>query len=197
MLKLLKETWEEITFLSALGGGFWYTLEPPITSSVGVMSGFVGAFVLAAALVVRAVLQQWGMQSRVQIATLVLSVVFLLAAVPTFVVYVVDRSNLIFQYEHGGESIEIVRGTEYQSDILEIKANESMTDSDLLDSAGGPSGRDLVWTRQSTSKAEARLTIGYVLSLLFTLVSTIFIVEVLRVWRGRFVRSPKTLSDDC
>ena len=194
MLKLIKETWEEIAFLVALAGGFWYALEPPITGSTGVISGFVCALVLAAALVVRAVLQQWGMQARVRIAVLVVAVVFLVAAVPIFVVYVVDRSDLIFPYEHEGGAIEIVRGTEYKPGVLEVKTSESMTDGELLHTAGGSNARDLVWTRQSISEAESRLTIGYVLSLLFTLVSTVFIVEVLRVWRGQLARSARTPS---
>ena len=196
MLKLIRDMWQEIAFLATLAGGFWYSLEPPITGSIGVISGFVCAFVLAAALMVRAILQQWGMQTRIQIAVLVLSGLLLITSVPIFVVYVVDRSNLILEFEHGGETVEIVRGTEYQPDVLKVKASESMTDSDLLDSAGGPSGRDLVWTREAISKAESRLTVGYVLSFLFTLVSTVFIVEVFRVWRGHVSRRARTPSDD-
>lgn len=180
MPNLIKQTWEEITILVALGGGFWYALEPPIPGPVNILSGFVCTAALAAALAVRASLQSWGTRRGVRTLVLMLAVVFLLAAVVMFINYVVARSNLVFKYPHEQMTIEVVRGKEYQQDVLEMKVQNGLTDSELLAAAGGIRGRDLVWTRESIAKAERRLAVGYVLSLLFTLLSTIFVVELLR-----------------
>ena len=183
MLQLLKETWAEIAFLSALGGGFWFTLEPPIGNSVGVLSGFAGAFVLAAALGVRSILRRWHEQFRVVIAVQVLAFVFVLASVPILATYVVKRSNLVLDYDSGGQIVEIVRGTEYHEMIFGVKMDKKMSDVKLLNSYGGIDNRDLVWTRESIIEAELDLVVGYMMSFLLTLISTVFFVEVLRIGR--------------
>lgn len=183
MLKLIRETWEEIAFLSALSGGFWYTLEPPIGNSSGVFSGFVGAFALGAALAVRCAMLYWNANSRVVISIMALAIVFLLAAVPAFAIYVVTRSNLVIDYTSNGEVMEVVRGLEYHPEVLAVREEDFQTDHDLLNSAGGLAGRDLVWTRDSIMEAELQLTVGYVLSFLFTLLSTVFFIEIFRIRR--------------
>lgn len=183
MLSLLRETWGEIAFLSAVGGGFWFTLEPPIGNNVGVLSGFAGAFVLAAALGVRSILRRWHDQFRVVIAVQVLAVVFLLAAVPILATYVVKESNLVIDYSEGGRTFEIVRGTEYHEAVFDVKISEGMSDSKLLRSRGGIENRDLVWKRKSIMDAESDLVVGYMMSFLLTLISTMFFVEVLRIRR--------------
>ena len=182
MLALLKDTWTEVAFLLGIGSGFWIALEPPTGGPTGVLSGFVGAFVVAAALGVRGTLQHWRDLPVARVTTLVLAVVFLVAAVPTFATYVADRSNLVLPY--GTEKVELVRGTTYHTEILGIKMRELKTDSDLLDAAGGAEGREFVWRRASILTAERRLIVGYLLTLLFTLIATMLFVEVLRFERA-------------
>ena len=187
MLQLLKETWVEIAFLLGISGGFWFTLEPPVGNLSGALYGFVGAITLAFALGVRVTLGNGSNQPSVRVINWmsVLAFVFMLAAILIFLVYVDDRSSLVFEYKTESETLELVRGTEYQPSIQDIKKSENMTDIDLLNASGGVNARDVLWTNSSIQAAEYRLTIGYFLSLLFTLLSTILFIEILRVRRGQ------------
>ena len=186
MLALIKKTWGEVAFLLGLSGSFWLTLEPPVGGLSGALSGFVGALTLAAALGARSVLEHWQSQLAVRAIIIVLGFALLVAAVPTFAFYFADRSNLVLTYQGNN----IVGGTEYHSHILDIKKHEAgnnigMTDIDLLNRMGanGAGKRYLVWTRESILAAERRLSVGYAMSLLFTLLSTIFFIEILRIGR--------------
>ena len=117
------------------------------------------------------------------IAVQVLAVVLLLASIPVFATYVVKRSNLIFDYNNNGHIVEVVRGTEYHKMIFKVKVTKKMTDEKLLNSFGGIESRDLVWKRESIIEAERDLAVGYMMSFLLTLISTILFVEVLRTRR--------------
>ena len=187
MLALIKKTWTEVAFLLGVSGGFWLTLEPPVGGLPGALSGFVGALTLAAALGVRSVLEYWQNQLVVRTAIIVLGFALLVAAVPTFAIYFADRSNLVLTYQ----GTNIVRGIDHHPHILDIKKKHQseegvgITDIGLLTRMGenGATKRDLVWTRESILAAERRLSVGYAMCLLLTLLSTIFFVEILRIGR--------------
>ena len=97
-----------------------------------------------------------------------------------FLTYIVDRSDLVLTCQIGGKAVELVRGTKYQPDILKVKETETISDCRLLAYAGGIQGREKVWKPESISKARQCLILGYFLSLLFTLLSIAFFIEVLR-----------------
>ena len=181
MTPLLKETWKEIAFLMGLGGGFWYTLEPNIGVESGVFSGFVSAFALAAVLETRSIVNQYSAHAVFRIALVVLGFAFLFVSVPLFSTYLVDRSNLTFEYETNTGPVRVVRGTVYHPDIFKAKYEEKLSDSALLVKAGGPNRRDLIWTRSSIILSEKKLAMEYVLTSLSTLISLIFFIEVLRI----------------
>ena len=94
--------------------------------------------------------------------------------------YVVCRSDLVIEYQPNGEIIEIVRGTEYKNGIREMKETQGFNITKLLNSVGGPDNLNSVWTEESISEAKSYLIVGYILSLVFTLLSTMLIVEVIR-----------------
>ena len=179
MLALIKETWLEVAFLLSLSGGFWVTLEPPVGNLSGVLSSFVGAFIVAAALGVRVFLKH-SVQPSARAMTMAFALASLVAAVAMFGTYVADRSNLVLAFRSGDETVELVRGTVYQPGVRAVKESRAITDNKLLAGAGGIQGRESVWTTESILAAERRLTFGYVLSLLFTLLSTMLFVEILR-----------------
>ena len=179
MLALIKETWLEVAFLLSLSGGFWVTLEPPVGNLSGVLSSFVGAFIVAAALGVRVFLKH-SVQPSARAMTMTFALASLVAAVAMFGTYVADRSYLVLAFRSGDETVELVRGTVYQPSVRAVKESQTITDNTLLAGAGGTQGRESVWTPESILAAERRLTFGYVLSLLFTLLSTMFFVEILR-----------------
>lgn len=182
MLKLLKETAGEIAFLTALGGGFWALLEPPVGLQSGVFTGYVGASVLATTLCVRAILNLWSARRGVTIAVMAVATAALIAGTVFFASYIVDRSNLVFSYGTGPETVvEVVRGTRYHAHKAAIKQANLLSDEELLSSAGGPAGREHVWTRESIIEAERTLARGYMLTALMTLLATMFFVEVLRL----------------
>lgn len=168
-----------------LSSGFWVMLEPPIGIQSGALSGFVGSIALAVALGVRVTLGHGSSQPSVRVVNWLklLAFVFLLAAIPMFLIYVTDRSSLVFEYKAGGEMQQLVRGTEYHPGVKAVKKDRGMTDTELLNASGGAEARNSLWTDSSLQAAEWRLSVGYVLSLLFTLLSTIFFIEILRVWR--------------
>ena len=182
MIKLIKETWGEVSFLIALSGSFWIMLEPPLDVPQFVLSGFVGAISVAAALGVHSVLKNYGNHKPVLLIIIIIAFVFLLAATITFGIHIVDRSHFIRSYTTKNETVKLVIGSEYKSKIEAMQQNEKSFKShnDLLAASGGPERRELIWTRESILAAEKRLAIGYVLSLLFTLFSTMFFVEILR-----------------
>ena len=182
MYKLIKETWAEVFFLLALSGGFWLMLEPPLDVPRGVLSGFVGVVAVAVALGVRGVLKNYGGHSTMRLVIKIIAFVFLLAAIITFIIHIVDRSHYILSYKTTNITVEVVIGSEYQPKVKKIQQNEEFlkSDIDLLKASGGPDKPELIWTPESILAAEKRLAIGYLLSLLFTLFSTMFFVEILR-----------------
>ena len=180
MLEQIKQTWAEVVLLLGLSGGFWLALEPPVGEVAGTLSGFVGAITVAAVFGVRSVLRHFRNSRTVLGATLGIALGFLVVAVPAFAIFVVDRSRLVLPYEENGATIELIRGTEYYPDVLAVKRADKLSDMQLLNNVGGAKNRDLIWVKGSIVKAERRLAVGYVLTLLLTLLSTMFLVETLR-----------------
>lgn len=184
MKKILNATVAEIGILLGVGGGFWKLLQPPVGAYPEVFSGFIAAATLGAALGVRATLNSWGATRGLITIILVVALIFLVVAVACFPIYVVGRSNMVFDYKlAGGEIVETVRGTEYHPDIATIKWAESKTDEDLLNDfgEGGIEAREFVWPRESLIEAERWLAVWYMLTALTTLFSSMLFVEVLRM----------------